>query len=487
MNGGKVVLADEPTGALDSRSGEEVMALLRGMNRNGHTIIVITHAREVAEEADRVIEIRDGRIVADTRKRPAVAAPATLAGALSERRGGRLLPNVGQTVVTALRSLRANLFRTLLTLLGIAIGVGSVVAMLSIGAGTQEQVLARISSMGSNLLLVRPSLTNLRSGTTVNASLTADDARAILDLPNIAASVPENSSSLTVVAGSIDTQTTVTGTTADFTLAKTWDVERGAFITAADEADYAPVAVLGRTVAKTLFPDGDDPVGRHLLIDRIPFQVIGVMETKGATGGGRDQDDVVLVPLPTANLRLFGEDYVRAISVLVEDTAVIDATQVAVEALLTERHRRNDVMITNMSSVLDTISETAEILTLLLGAIAAISLLVGGIGVMNIMLVNVTERTREIGVRMATGASSGDLLLQFIVEALVVSLIGGAIGLALGVALGNLAGLFGITARFTLTPVVLAFGSALFTGLVFGFLPARKASRMQPAVALSAK
>lgn len=486
MNGGRVILADEPTGALDSQSGEDVMALLRRMHEDGHTVILITHSREVAEAADRLIEIRDGRIVSDkSRKaRPPSEAAAGLASAVKE--GSAALADISEAVKMAVRALYANLFRTVLTLLGIVIGVGSVVAMLAIGTGAQNSVLDRISAMGSDLLLVRPSMANFRGGGSAPVTLIPADADAILELPNVAFAVPEMTSSVTLRFGSVDYQTTANGTVPAFPRAKSWSLASGEFINQDDMDTYAPVAVIGQTVAKTLFADGTNPLGQYVLVNKIPFQVIGVMAEMGASAGGNDQDDVILVPLSTGSMRLFGQRNVRTITVQVKDAAAIDLTQEAIQSLLDERHKAEDTQITNMSSVREAFTETSNTMKLFLGSVAAISLLVGGIGVMNIMLVSVRERTREIGVRMATGARRRDILLQFLIEALVVSAIGGAIGVALGLSIGGLAKAFGMPVSFTAGPVALAFACSFLTGLVFGYLPARNASHLQPAVALGA-
>ena len=486
MNGGRVILADEPTGALDTQSGEEVMALLRRMNEDGHTVILITHSREVAEAADRLIEIRDGRIIADRIRKPRASGEA--AGGLQKavKEGSAAIADISEAVKMAFRALRANLFRTVLTLLGIVIGVGSVVAMLAIGTGAQNSVLDRISSMGSDLLLVRPSMANFRGGGSAPVTLVPSDADAILEVPNVTFAVPEMTSSVTVRYGNIDYQTTANGTVPAFPRAKSWKVASGEFINQDDMDTYAPVVVLGQTVAKTLFPDGGNSLGQYVLVNKIPFQVIGVMAEMGASAGGNDQDDVMLVPLSTGSMRLFGQRNVRTITVQVEDAAAIDATQDAIQTLLDQRHKAEDTQITNMSSVREAFTETSNTMKLFLGSVAAISLLVGGIGVMNIMLVSVRERTREIGVRMATGARRRDILFQFLIEALVVSAIGGAIGVVLGLSVGGLAQVFGLPVSFTVGPVALAFACSFLTGLVFGYLPARNASHLQPAVALSA-
>ncbi len=487
MNGGRVILADEPTGALDSRSGIEVMALLQRMSEAGRTVILITHDRAVAEHAHRLIEIRDGHIVSDSGPRvPAVAS----AGADVTQGGdaGALgVADMAEAVKMALRALRANLFRTVLTLLGIVIGVGAVIAMLAIGDGAKQSVVDRISAMGTDLLLIRPAQSNNRTADGVIATLVPEDAEALAGLPNVAAAVPELTGTVTLRSGNTDYQTQADATTSDFTRARGWSVERGSFVSAGDDASYAPVIVLGQTVARILFPEGVDPLGRYVLVNNIPFQVIGLMEAKGATPSGADQDDIVFMPLSTGSLRVFGKRFVRSITVQVEDTARINETQADAQALLEARHRRQDVQIRNMSSLIETVSATQNTLTILLGSVAAISLLVGGIGVMNIMLVSVTERTREIGVRMATGARMRDILQQFITESVVVSAIGGAIGVAGGLAVAAALQALGTPIQFSPGPVLLAFGCAFLTGLIFGYMPARKAATLDPVVALSAE
>jgi macrolide transport system ATP-binding/permease protein len=509
MNGARLILADEPTGALDSRSGAEVMRLLHALNRRGHTVILVTHDAALAQQARRRIVLEDGRVVADSGSVAKAASenlpPLPLAGegrgegrgmghppaltpALSQRQKGTgvSLDEVLDAIQMALRALRANLFRSSLTLLGVIIGVGAVVAMLALGEGTQRAVLARIEAMGTNLLIVRPGARGVRiSGE--STTLVAEDAAAIAQLRNVVHAVPEYTAGATLRVNDSDYAANVTGTTAEFAATRDWPLESGQFLTPTDVSSFAPVAVLGQTVAANLFGRGVDPVGARVLIANIPFQVIGVLSTKGASSSGSDMDDVVLVPLTTSRVRLFGKRHLRSIIVEVDDKAQLDATQAEIRTLLTLRHRREDFQLRNMADVLDAAEQTQTSLTWLLGSVAAISLLVGGIGVMNVMLVSVTERVREIGLRMAVGARVANIMLQFNIEALVVCCIGGALGVAGGLGAVWLAGEFGRDVVFSLPPVLIAFTSAVLTGLVFGFLPARRAATLDPVLALSAE
>ncbi|MDQ7969853.1 MAG: MacB family efflux pump subunit [Oxalicibacterium faecigallinarum] len=484
MNGGRIILADEPTGALDSKSGQDVMKLLAELSERGHTVLLITHAKEVAEHAHRLIEIRDGNILSDPGPAPVSPTQQTFVRPIVPRKGSQLADMV-EAAKMAMRSLRANLFRSILTLLGIVIGVASVIAMLAIGDGAKAVVVERISSMGSNLLLVRPGAPNQR-GFSGTATLVVDDVKAINELPNILAAIPEQNSSVTARYGDSDSSTSVNGTSAKFPLARQWQPAQGSFFSEEDEANYAAVAVLGKTTARALFGQ-QNPIGEFVLINNLLFQVVGVMSEKGASPMGSDQDDIIFVPYSTSSLRLSGQRYLRNVTVAVEDTRQIDETQDAVDKLLLERHGTVDYQIRNMASLMEAMEQTQNTLTILLGSIAAISLLVGGIGVMNIMLVSVTERTREIGIRMATGARERNIMQQFLIEAMVVSAIGGAIGVVIGLTTAGVIGAFGTPIKYSLMPVLLAFGCAFMTGLIFGYLPAKKAAQLDPVVALAAE
>ncbi|MBE8717775.1 MacB family efflux pump subunit [Cellvibrio polysaccharolyticus] len=483
MNGGNIILADEPTGALDSRSGRDVMALLKDLSAKGHTVILITHDAEVASHADRIIEIRDGRIVSDGGKSADAEKPGVILPESSARES-----TLGQELLeaarTAFRSLHSNVFRTVLTLLGIVIGVGSVITMLAIGDGAKQAVVDRISSMGSNLLLVRPGGPDMRGGRWSVSTLVIEDVEALNELPHILAAIPELTGSQTLRYDNNDHSAELNATSYRFPVARQWPVESGTFFSEEDEQTYSTVAVLGQTVADKFFPQGD-ALGQYVMVNNILFQVIGVMSKRGGSPMGQDQDDVVFVPFSTGSLRLFGQRFLRNATIAVADQTRMTEVQDAAHAMLLQRHGTEDFQIHNMASLIDTVSATQNTMTLLLGSIAAISLLVGGIGVMNIMLVSVTERTREIGIRMATGARTRHILQQFLIEAVVVSALGGVIGVIIGLGTAALIASFGTPITYSLTPVVLAFSCAFLTGLVFGYLPARKAARLDPVAALA--
>lgn len=484
MNDPPVILADEPTGALDSQSGLDVMALLRDLHQEGRTILLITHDEKIAAHAQRIIVIRDGKIDSDGAENRSGKLMA--ASKHSGIGAAGIAAELGEATKTALRSLHVNLFRTALTLLGIVIGVAAVVTMLAVGQGSQEKVLDQMRAMGTNILSIRPGAPGLRGSTDV-ATLIPADAEAIGELDNVEWASPERNTRLTVRYGNLDYATSVQGVAPSMTTVRDWTVANGDFFDERDMRRYAPVVVLGETVRQILFPEGVDPLGHYVMVGNIPFEVVGVMSAKGADAMGSDRDDAVFVPLTTGLIRLFGQNYLGGITVKVRDVAQIDATQQAISDLLMARHQTEDFRIRNMASILATAAETQNTFTLMLGIVAAISLLVGGIGVMNIMLVSVTERTREIGIRMATGARRRDILLQFNTEAAVVCTLGGIMGILLGFAAGAALRYFDMAVIFSPLPAIMAFSCAVGTGLLFGYLPARKAAHLDPVVALAAE
>ncbi|GGB28471.1 macrolide export ATP-binding/permease protein MacB [Tistrella bauzanensis] len=496
VNDAEIILADEPTGALDEASGAEVLALLKDLNREGRTVILITHDAAVAAHASRQIRMRDGRIVADSgvsasatdplkADSPATEPPASTEPGM-QRRPWFGLTDLGAAVRMALHALRVNLFRSLLTLLGVVIGVASVIAMLAIGDGSRAVTLERIATMGTNLLTVRGGAPGVRAVGDIT-SLTVEDVQAIRQIDGIVATAPERNLRTTLRVGGIDYTTMAQGVWPDALLVRNWQMARGQFISAADVYDYRSVLVLGDTVARNLFPDGSDPIGGYVLVRNIPFEVIGVLAAKGATQSGSDQDDVVLMPLSTGFLRILGRSHVSSVTVRVESADQVALVARQIDSLLLDRHRVRNFQIRDTAAVQAAMSDSQRSFALLLGAVAAISLLVGGIGVMNIMLVSVTERTREIGIRMATGARMRSILMQFNVEAVVVCGIGGVVGIGVGLPAALLLASAGFDVLITPAPALLAFGCAFLTGVVFGYLPARKAARMDPVIALAAE
>ncbi|MDM0009694.1 ABC transporter permease [Variovorax sp. J22G73] len=490
MNGGRIILADEPTGALDSKSGAEVMALLHELADAGHTIVLITHDRSVAAQARRVIEISDGRIVADSGEtqpgaRSATdAMPATpsMAPAPQPGHGGAsVLADMREATRTAWRVMWSNRFRTGLTLLGIVIGVASVIVMLAVGGGSQAKVMAQFETFGTRTMFVSAQVASSRNP---GAPLTLADADAIRMLPNVEGVAPYIEDKVVVRRGNVDHLTEGGGATVGFSSVLGWGVAEGLMFDAEDELRVAKVAVIGQTVRKLLFADGQSPVGQDILVDKVPFQVVGVLAAKGANDG-EDQDDRVVVPLSAATTRIYGHPNPTWIAVQVRDIERAQETAEAIEAQLARQQAGREVRIWNRVEALRVQTETARAMTLMLGLIAVVSLIVGGIGVMNVMLMTVRERTREIGIRMATGARQRDILRQFMTEAVLVTSVGGTAGVlaGLGIVVGLL--LAGVPVLFSLAASVGAFGCAVLTGVIFGFMPARNAARLDPVVALA--
>ncbi len=485
VNDAEVILADEPTGALDSGSSAELLNLLEDLHASGRTIILITHDPKVAARAKRVIEITDGRIVSDTGSSGDIQAED--AGYRYTRKGPSPIVQVIEAVKMAFRSLRANLFRTALTLLGVVIGVSAVVAMLAIGQGSQNEVMSRFESMGANLLFVRPGAPGTRMRGDAVATLTLQDADALEELDNVLAAVPSRSGSATMRVGNNDYRSSVEGVSESWPVAQNRGLKYGSFFTEDDIDRRVGVVVLGTTTAGNLFDNVEGAVGEYVFLGGAPFEVAGILEEKGASSWGQDQDDIALVPITTGMMRIFGQNYLSSITIAVDDTDRIGETENAATDLLLARHGTEDFQLRNTASILESVQETQNSFSILLGSVASISLLVGGIGVMNIMLVSVSERTREIGVRMATGARRSDIMTQFVVEALVVGGLGGIAGVLIGLGVCFILSSSGMTVAVTALPAILAFTSALATGLVFGLLPARKAARLDPVTALASE
>jgi putative ABC transport system permease protein len=403
-----------------------------------------------------------------------------------------------QSIRIALRSLRVNKLRSALTMLGIIIGVGAVIAMVAVGAGATARVAEQIQSLGSNLIIVLSGSINtggVRIGQGSQLTITEDDSAAIArEIPAVQVSAPSVRGGAQVVFGNLNWSTGVQGVTADYFEARDWMVVAGRPIGPEDVDGATKVVLLGQTTAQNLFGDAD-PLGQIIRIKKVPFTVIGLLDRKGQNSWGQDQDDIVLIPLSTAKKKVLGKSNsnpraVQAISVKVRPDEDIAEAEAQLRELLRQRHRLqpyqdDDFTVRNLSEILQTQEASSKVMTYLLAAIASVSLLVGGIGIMNIMLVSVTERTREIGLRMAVGARGRDILSQFLIEAVTLSLIGGVIGIAAGVGGAEALSYFAEWRTLVAPQAIgLAFGFAAAVGVFFGFYPARKAARLDPIEAL---
>lgn len=399
-----------------------------------------------------------------------------------------------QSSKSAGRSLRSNILRSLLTSLGIIIGVGAVIMMISISEGNAASINQRLSALNPLQLTIRPGSAagpgNVRQGAGTQQSLTQNDADALAQLPNVTAVSPVINTNGQLVFGSQNWQTTVQGVYPSYQQIASWQVQEGSFISQSDEQGGTNLAVVGQTVVQNLFPAGTDPVGQQIRINNEQFTVAGTLVAKGSTGFGANADDVVFIPMSTAQQRLSGSQYVNSIVLTANSSANVNSVQNAAQQLLQQRHRitnpaLDDFTIQNASQLLSTVQASNQSLTILLVSVAAISLVVGGIGIMNIMLVSVTERTREIGIRIAVGARPRDVMTQFLIEAFILSAFGGIIGMVLGpvgaIILSKTNGY-----PFVLDPlsILLAFGVSALVGVIFGFYPAQRAALMDPIMAL---
>ncbi len=502
MNGGHIILADEPTGALDSHSGAEVMALLRELAAAGHTIILITHDRDVAAQAQRVIEISDGRIVGDSASQPEApaAASATASASASTGEGKRMqlapVPQGGSASATPLwaelleaarsawRGMRLNRVRTSLTLLGIVIGVVSVIVMLAIGEGARRKVVEQMGTMGTAILYMgsKPPATGGPAG-----QITEEDLDALRELPEIRRVMPVIGDPVTVRYGNADKQVYVFAASEEMPLVHHWKPKLGRYYTDTEDRDLAPLVVLGHKAHKHFFPDTPNPLGRQLIIGTSAFEVIGVMSERGADSGAQDYDDMVFIPYQSGRARVY-QAQTQPDYVVVEamSSEVVNEAEAALHRVLLARHGgREDFGIGNAAARIQAEAATRQSMAVMLGLIAAVSLVVGGIGVMNVMLMTVRERTREIGIRMAVGARQSDILRQFLTEASLVTLSGGTVGLVLGALVGAVLVLAGVPVVFSIRAMAGAFACAVVTGLVFGYMPARTAARLDPVRALA--
>ena len=489
MNGGDVILADEPTGALDSVSGAEVMNILRELHAEGHTVIIVTHDPKVADHAQRIIEIADGEIVADRLKEGEAVGTAVLnnnapdSPPLWRAHWDRFT----EAFTMALRAMAGHRLRTLLTMLGIIIGIASVVSMVALGQGTRERVLKDISAMGTNTIDIFPgkNFGDRQAGRI--RTLVPSDADALAQLSYVDSVTPTVSTSVTLRRGNVEATASITGVGDQFFRVKGYTLAKGQTFDADSIRRQTQEAVIDPTTAKTMFGANEDPVGQVIFLGNVPVRVVGVTAPQESAFMASDSLNV-WVPYTTALRRLLGQSNLRNITVRVSDTVSSSAAEQGIVKLIKQRHGSEDFFVRNSDSIRQTVETTTATLTLLISSIAVISLIVGGIGVMNIMLVSVTERTQEIGVRMAVGARQSDILRQFLIEAVLVCLIGGLLGIALALAIGVIfdtvsGGSFKLV--YSASTIVLAFAVSSLIGVLFGFLPARNAARLDPVDALS--
>ncbi len=492
INEPRILLADEPTGNLDSKSSKEIMSILKGLNSNGITIIMVTHEEDIAQNANRIIRVRDGLIQSDERIAP---IPSTKfkkiipEDIIKKPEWAELLAHIKE----GFSSLWANKVRTGLSMLGILIGVSAVVAMLAIGRGAQKAIEEQLASLGSNLLILRPGAIR-REGVAQEAGavtrLTLEDAKVLKEkIPGIKAIAPSVRGRGQVTFANKNWSTQILGVTSEYADMRSSKPDRGRFFSDAENLKRARVAVVGVTVVRELFGD-KNPLGEWIKINKTSYQVIGILPEKGATSW-RDEDDVVIVPLLTGMFRLLGKNYVDSIDMEFRDTETLDAAEEIIKPLMYSRKRvpvsqqQEAFDIRNMADIKEALTQTSKTMGVLLGSIAAISLLVGGIGIMNIMLVSVTERTKEIGLRKAIGARRKDILQQFLAESVVVSTVGGLLGIFLGMAITlGFSLIAGWTTSVSLGSILLAFLFSASVGIIFGIYPARKASLLQPIEAL---
>ena len=494
-----IILADEPTGNLDTKSEEEIIAILKGLNQQGKTIVMVTHEQEIATHATRIIRMRDGEIIADERKKTkrekgsAKQKNLSIDAILSESRHTLARAAFMDHFRQALHAIVSHKMRSFLSMIGILIGIASVIAMLALGQGAKESISERLASLGSNLLSIRPGSSRLH-GIALEAGavtrFTLQDADAIAKLRNVVKSVsPSVAGTAQLVYGNKNWNTQIQGTGVDYAPMRAAVPTVGRFFTEEELRMRQKVAVLGTTVVEELFGN-TNPIGATIKINRINFKVIGILPEKGASHF-RDQDDIVIIPVTTAMYRLLGKQYVDGIDVEVRNPQLMEEAQEEIRSLIMKRHRLNNeekedtFTIRNMAEIQEAFESTTRTMTWLLGSIAAIALLVGGIGIMNIMLVSVSERTREIGLRKALGAKKMDIMVQFLIEAVLMTISGGIVGILCGVGVSVLLALVaGWTTKISVFSIVLATTFSLVVGIGFGLWPARQAAQLHPIEAL---
>ncbi len=495
VNDPLVLFADEPTGNLDTKSEEEIIDILKELNAQGKTIVMVTHEKEIAEHAKRIIFMRDGEIVSDEKKeqpgQTEKAEAVSLDTVLEQRHSSLGRIEFMDHLRQAMHAITSNKMRSFLSMLGILIGVAAVIAMLALGQGAKISIEERLKSLGSNLLSIRPGSHRVR-GVAMDAGsvtrFTFSDAEALRELFLVKRLSEYVRGSGQTVFRDKNWSTQVEGVGYDYGEMRDSMPQVGRWFTRQEIEGREKVVILGLTVAEELF-GRENPIGETIRLNRLNFKVIGILPAKGA-GPGHDRDDVVDIPVTTAMYRVMGKDYIDSFYAEIISPEAIPEAKEQIDRLIRKRHRvpaddEDSFSIRDMSEIQETLKETTRTMGALLGAIAAISLVVGGIGIMNIMLVSVTERTREIGLRKAIGARAGDIMTQFLIEAVVMTFSGGLLGICLGVGTAlSLSAFAGWTTKVSVSSIILATAFSVAVGIGFGLWPARKASRLNPVEAL---
>ncbi|MER2012575.1 MAG: MacB family efflux pump subunit [Psychrobacter alimentarius] len=492
MNGGDIILADEPTGALDSKSGEDVMKILYDLNAQGHTIIMVTHDPGLAAQAERVIELKDGYVIADYKNdhyKSTTTQPAPILDNNRKSVFSSFIDRLLEAFKMSLLAMRAHKMRTLLTMLGIIIGIASVVSVVGLGKGSQEQILTNISSLGTNTITVRDGYPYGDPRRQYNdENLTPQDAQAVEDQPYVISVSPQLDANMNVRYRNIQEAASISGVGQDYLSVSGETLAQGQGFDDQSILRRTQDIIIDNNAKNTFFPNDADPIGEVVLIGSVPGRVIGVLEPNNSGFGGEVDTPTLYMPYTTMMSRIKGSDNIESFVALIDDKISSSAAESAIYQLMESRHGTDDFRIRNSDSIRQTIESTTTAMTLLISSIAIISLVVGGIGVMNIMLVSVTERTNEIGVRMAVGARQSDIMQQFLIEAVLVCVLGGLIGIGMAFAIGELINRVGgdsFKVIYSMTSIIAAFVCSTLIGVVFGFLPARNAAKLDPVEALS--
>ena len=478
MNGGEIILADEPTGALDSHSGETVLNILRTLHQEGHTLILVTHDPKIAAHAQRIIEIKDGEIIRDERQQPAHQIPPAQP---KTNQNPRFIDQLYESFKMATSAIMAHKLRALLTMLGIIIGIASVISVVALGKGSQTQILSNISGLGTNTMTVfnGTGFGDRRANLTKN--LTISDTTLLAQQPYVESVTPNSSHSGTIIAQNVAVTGQVNGVGEQYFNVRGMNLLSGRLFTQEEVDQSAQVVVIDKNTQKSL--GLENPLGQVILVDKKPLEIIGMAEQPNSNSSNLN----LWSPYTTLMQRISGAKNIDSITVKVKDEVESQTAEKSLTDLLTQKHGKKDFFIMNSDTIKQTIESTTNTMTLLISSIALISLVVGGIGVMNIMLVSVTERTKEIGVRMAIGAKQHNILQQFLIEAILICLLGGVIGILLASAIIFGFNYWGSNFKmvFSGDSVIIAVLCSTLIGVIFGFIPARNASQLNPITALA--